>query len=346
VLFTPSRWQQGKLAMHMEQHAPSYSLGVPELIECYRRMVEIRQFEIAAENAAAGGHIRGMIHSAVGQEAVAVGVCRALRRDDLITSTHRNHHHALAKGVAAKPAMAELLGRTTGCCGGKGGSMHITDMSVGMVGANGVVGASAVIAAGIAQALRLRRSDAIAVAFIGDGAVNRGQCLEAMNYAAVYHLPLLIVCEDNGWAATTRASSVTAGPGAVARARALGLFGAEADGNDVQSVAGLTAEVIARIRGGDGPAFLLFRTYRVRGHTCADSAKYRDPAEHEAFLAQDPIARCRLQLLACGVPQAEIEAIDEEAKLATAAALEAALEAAWPAIPAGYADIQTVGAQL
>jgi TPP-dependent pyruvate/acetoin dehydrogenase alpha subunit len=235
--------------MLMDQRPAIRSLPMTELADCYRRMVEIRLFECLAEEAAAGGHIRGMIHSAVGQEAVAVGVCRNLRRDDLIASTHRNHHHALAKGVPARAAMAELLGRVTGSCGGKGGSMHIADVSTGMYGANGVVGASAVIAVGLAQALRFRRSDGVAVAFIGDGAVNRGQCLEAMNYAAVYRLPLLIVCEDNGWAATTRASTVTAGPGAVHRARALGLRAAEADGNDIEAVASLTRDAVGRARG-------------------------------------------------------------------------------------------------
>jgi pyruvate dehydrogenase E1 component alpha subunit len=332
--------------MHMEQRPVLRPLTVPELADYYRQMTAIRQFEIVAEEAASAGHIRGMIHSAVGQEAVAVGVCRALRRDDLITSTHRNHHHALAKGVPADAAMAELLGRVTGSCGGKGGSMHVTDMSVGMAGANGVVGASAVIAAGIAQALRLKRSSAIAVAFIGDGAINRGQCMEAMNYAAVYGLPLLIVCEDNGWAATTRASSVTASPGAVQRARALGLTAAEADGNDIEAVAALTSNTVARLRAGEGPAFLLFRTYRVRGHTCADPAKYRDPAEHEAFLARDPIARCRQALLARGTRRPELDAIDEAVKEEMEAALEAALEAPWPPVSAGYTDIQTAGAQL
>jgi acetoin:2,6-dichlorophenolindophenol oxidoreductase subunit alpha len=330
----------------MEQHPAIRSLALPELTEFYRRMVEIRQFECVAEEAASAGHIRGMIHSAVGQEAVAVGVCGALLQDDLITSTHRNHHHALAKGVAPGAAMAELLGRVTGSCQGKGGSMHIADMSVGMVGANGVVGASAVIAAGIAQALRLKRSSSIAVAFIGDGAINRGQCLEAMNYAAVYGLPLLIVCEDNGWAATTRSSSVTAGPGAVHRARALGLTAAEADGNDVEAVTSLSQDTVARLRAGEGPAFLLFRTYRVRGHTCADAAKYRDAAEHESFLAQDPIPRCRQQLIARGVRIDELDAIDAGVKEAMHAALEAALAAPWPRIAAGYTDIQTAGATL
>jgi pyruvate dehydrogenase E1 component alpha subunit len=332
--------------MFMDQRAVIRSLPVTDLADCYRRMVEIRLFECLAEEAAAAGHIRGMIHSAVGQEAVAVGVCRNLREDDLIASTHRNHHHALAKGVPARRAMAELLGRVTGSCGGKGGSMHIADVSAGMFGANGVVGASAVIAAGLAQALRFNRSDGVAVAFIGDGALNRGQCLEAMNYAAVYRLPLLIVCEDNGWAATTRASTVTAGPGAVHRARALGLSAAEADGNDIEAVNTLAQDAIAALRVGEGPAFLLFRTYRVRGHTCADPAKYRDAAEHESFLAQDPILRCRHRLRQRGLAESALQGIDTAEKEAMEAALEAALEADWPEPAAGYRDIQTVGAAL
>jgi acetoin:2,6-dichlorophenolindophenol oxidoreductase subunit alpha len=330
--------------MFMDRRAAIRAMPLPELIECYRRMIEIRLFECIAEEAASAGHIHGMIHSAVGQEAVAVGVCQHLRQDDLIVSTHRNHHHALAKGVPAAAAMAELLGRVTGSCGGKGGSMHIADFSVGMLGGNGVVGASAAIAAGIAQALRFRNSDAVAAAFIGDGAINRGQCLEAMNYAAVYRLPLLIVCEDNGWAATTRSTSVTAGPGPMHRARALGLSAGEADGNTVEAVASAAAAAIESLRGGEGPAFLYCRTYRMRGHTCADPARYRDPAEHEAFLALDPIPRCRQRLRESGVPDSEIEAIDMAERRAMECALRQALAAAMPEPSAGYRDIQTAEA--
>lgn len=332
--------------MLIEQRLPVRNMPVPDLIESYRKMVEIRLFECMAEDAAAEGHIRGMIHSAVGQEAVAVGVCLGLRDDDIIASTHRNHHHALAKGVTAQAAMAELFGRETGSCGGKGGSMHIADFSVGMLGANGVVGASVVICAGVAQALRFKRSDAIAVAFIGDGAINRGQCLEAMNYAAVYRLPLLIVCEDNGWAATTPTASVTAGPGAVQRAQALGFKAAKADGNDVEAVASASAEIIANLRRGDGPWLLHCRTYRVRGHTCADPAKYRDPAEHEAQLAQDPIANCRVKLRERGVADAELDRIEAGEKISMERVVKDAARASWPKPSAGYRDIQTAGAAL
>ncbi len=330
--------------MSVERRVPFHSLGLADLRECYRQMVSIRLFECLAEEAAAAGHIRGMIHSAVGQEAIAVGTCFHLHKDDLITSTHRNHHHALAKGVPVGAAMAELFGRVTGSCGGKGGSMHIADFSVGMMGANGVVGASVVISAGIAQALRYRKSDAVAVAFIGDGALNRGQCLEAMNYAAVYRLPLLIVCEDNGWAATTPSASVTAGPGAVHRAAALGLRAAEADGNDVEAVAAAAGKAIRSVRLGEGPGFLLCRTYRVRGHTCADPAKYRDPVRHVQYLTQDPISRCRQKLLDHGLARIELDDMDAAIRLTVARAVDDALAAPSPEQAAALQDIQTAGA--
>ena len=332
--------------MYFDQSLPIRKLSLHDLLNCYRDMVRIRHFECVAEEAAAAGHIRGMIHSAVGQEAVAVGVCLNLRNTDLIASTHRNHHHALAKGVPADAAMAELLGRTSGSCGGKGGSMHIADLSVGMLGANGVVGASVAIAAGAAQALRFQHSDAIAIAFVGDGAMNRGQTLEAMNYAAIYALPLLIVCEDNGWAATTRASIVTAGPGAISRAEALGLKASTADGNDVEAVASVTEEIIRGLRAGCGPCFLYCRTYRVRGHTCADPAKYRAPAEHEAWLAEDPIPRCRLRLEELGIGHAELDAIHASERAEMDAALERALASALPERSSAFFDIQTAGAAL
>jgi TPP-dependent pyruvate/acetoin dehydrogenase alpha subunit len=332
--------------MYLDQSLPIRKLSLHELLNCYREMVRIRHFECVAEEAASAGHIRGMIHSAVGQEAVAVGVCLNLRTTDLIASTHRNHHHALAKGVAADAAMAELLGRISGSCGGKGGSMHIADLSVGMLGANGVVGASVAIIAGAAQALRFQHSDAIAVAFIGDGAINRGQSLEAMNYAAIYRLPVLVVCEDNGWAATTRASTVTAGPGIGYRARALGLKAYEADGNDVEAVASVSEEIVDSLRAGGSPCLLHCRTYRVRGHTCADPAKYRTAGEHEAWLAEDPIPRCRLRLEALGVAHAELDEIDVAERAAMEAALERALASPSPEPSSAFFDIQTAGAAL
>ena len=193
------------------------------LLALFRTMVRIRTFEETALAGHTAGEIPGPLHPSIGQEGVAAGVCHALRRDDRITSNHRGHGHALAKGAEPGPMMLELYGRAGGYCGGKGGSMHIADFSVGMLGANGVVAGGIPIAVGAAQGLRLLGSDAVAACFFGDGAINRGPFLEGLNWAALFRLPVLFVCEDNGVAAFTRAESVTAGPGVAARAEALGV---------------------------------------------------------------------------------------------------------------------------
>jgi TPP-dependent pyruvate/acetoin dehydrogenase alpha subunit len=316
------------------------------LLERFRMMVRIRAFECAAEELAAAGKIHGMIHSAVGQEAVAVGVCANLRRNDLVTSTHRNHHHALAKGVDPEAMMAELLGRASGVCGGKGGSMHIADFAVGMIGANGVVAASVAIAAGAAQTLRSRGSNAIAVAFFGDGGMNRGQCLEAMNYAAVFQLPVFLVCEDNGWAATTRCASVSAGPGAVSRANALGIPATSVDGNDITEVEAATHGLVQEIRAGGGPRLLHCLTYRLRGHTCADTAPYRTASELELRQLDDPISRCAGRLANLGVPQGVIAAAKLAEGLTIQRAVDAALAAPWPPGANAFSDVQDIGAAV
>jgi TPP-dependent pyruvate/acetoin dehydrogenase alpha subunit len=312
-------------------------------LDFFRLMWRIRAFEIAAEENAAAGHIRGMIHSAVGQEAVAVGICANLRQHDLITSTHRNHHHALAKGVDPTAMMAELFGREIGVCKGKGGSMHIADFDVGMIGANGVVAASIAIAAGAAQGLRMKGSDAVSVAFFGDGGMNRGQCLEALNYVAANELPVLLVCEDNGWAATTRTSSVSAGPGTTARARALGVEACSVDGNDVETVDRVARSLLDEIRGGEGPRLLHCQTYRLRGHTCADQATYRDSSEVEARWKDDPIERCRLLLRQFAVLPARIEAIQQQEDRVIRQAVALSLAASWPDVNEAFSDIQTAG---
>lgn len=321
-----------------ERDAPGAS--AERLTAGYRMMVRIRAFEVAAEESAAAGRIRGMIHSAVGQEAVATGVCQNLRGDDRLTSTHRNHHHALAKGVDPAAAMAELFGRATGVCRGKGGSMHIADFGVGLLGANGVVGASVAIAAGAAQGLRRQGADAIAVAFFGDGGLNRGQSLEAMHYAAVYRLPVLLVCEDNGWAATTPAEDVRAGRGALERAAALGVPGLGVDGNDVEAVDRVAATLIDEVRGGGGPRLLHCRTYRWRGHTAVDPARYRDPVEHAARLREDPIARCAARLHALGLAPEAVEALRVAEEQRIRAAVDAAERAPLPPPSEAFRDVQ------
>jgi pyruvate dehydrogenase E1 component alpha subunit len=233
------------------------------LLALYAAMCRIRAFEETALAAHRAGEIPGPLHVSIGQEGVAAGVCLNLRQDDRITSNHRGHGHALAKGAGVAGMMEELFGRAGGHCRGKGGSMHIADFSVGMLGANGVVAGGIPIAVGAAQGLRLLGSDAIVCCFFGDGAINRGPFLEGLNWAALYRLPVLFVCEDNGVAAFTRAGSVTAGAGVAARAEALGVPATSVDGNDAAAVDEAAARLVAEIRGGAGPRLLHATTYRL-----------------------------------------------------------------------------------
>ena len=244
--------------------------------------------------------MRGPLHLSTGQEAVAAGVCHHLQRTDLLTSTHRGHGHTLAKGADTTRMMCELFGRASGSNGGKGGSMHIADFSVGMLGANGVVAAGLPIAVGAAHALKLRGSSAVVACFFGDGAINRGPFLEALNWAAAYRLPVLFVCEDNRWSATTDTATTTAGAGAAARAVALGVPAQSVDGNDVEAVCDAAGQLLDAVRGGAGPRLLHALTYRVKGHVSVDPAKYRDAEAHAAALEGDPIALASARYLAQG----------------------------------------------
>ncbi|TQF77980.1 thiamine pyrophosphate-dependent dehydrogenase E1 component subunit alpha [Elioraea sp. Yellowstone] len=309
------------------------------LIELYRTMVRIRAFEETALAAHRAGLMPGPLHASIGQEAVAAGVCLNLRRDDRITSNHRGHGHAIAKGAGVAGMMAELFGRAGGHCGGKGGSMHIADFSVGMLGANGVVAGGIPIAVGAAQGLRLLGSDAIVACFFGDGAINRGPFLEGLNWAALYRLPVLFVCEDNGVAAFTRAGEVTAGPGAVARAQAIGVAAESVDGNDAVAVDAAAGRLAAAVRRGDGPRLLHLRTYRLLGHTSTDQAAWRPEQEVAEARARDPIARLRARLLGEGVAAAALDAIIAGAEAEMSAARDAALAAPWPDPATAWTDV-------
>jgi TPP-dependent pyruvate/acetoin dehydrogenase alpha subunit len=325
------------------------------LLALYRTMARIRAFEDAAEAASQGGvqvwgmeasatpaKVRGPLHLSTGQEAIAAGVCANLRRDDLLTSTHRGHGHTLAKGADTTRMMCELYGRATGCNGGKGGSMHIADFSVGMLGANGVVAAGIPIATGAAQALKLQGKDALVACFFGDGAINRGPFLEGLNWAQVYGLPVLFVCEDNRIAATTPSGSMTAGAGAAARARAFGIETREVDGNDVEAVDGGVAALVTLVRSGR-PALLHAVTYRIKGHVSVDPGAYRDPAEVERARLDDPLLRARAHLVALGAA-AEANAIDADARREIERAQAAAEAAPWPDAQAAFADVISTGA--
>jgi len=307
-------------------------------------MERIRAFEETARHAAVDeGLVLGAIHLSNGQEAVAVGVIEALRRDDYITSTHRGHGHTLAKGADAVAMMKELLGREGGCCGGKGGSMHIADFGVGMLGANGVVSANITIAAGAAHGVKLLGGDQVTVCFFGDGAANRGPFLEGLNWAGVFDLPILFVCEDNQYSATTRTSDMTSGDVAE-RARAIGLPVTEADGNDVQELAVLSREIIDRIRSSGKPEFLLARTYRQGGHTYFDPASYRPEGEADHMRASnDPIDRQRDLLISAGLAEADLDDLRSAAQAEMRTALDAARAAPWPAADTVFDDVQDVG---
>jgi pyruvate dehydrogenase E1 component alpha subunit len=236
--------------------------------------------------------------------------------------------------------MCELFGRATGYNGGKGGSMHIADFSVGMLGANGVVAAGIPIAVGAAHAVRMRGTQDVVACFFGDGAINRGPFLEGLNWAAVHKLPILFVCEDNRWAATTASDATTAGAGALARAAAIGVPGSEVDGNDVFAVWDAAEKLLAEVRKGAGPRLLHAVTYRVKGHVSVDVAAYRDAAKHDRELERDPlvIAATRID------KQAQLEAIGREARAEVAAALKAANDAPWPEARSAYDDVQDTGA--
>ena len=313
------------------------------LLAHFRAMARIRAFENAAERLYIAKRIPGFVHLSTGQEAIPVGVCANLRPSDQITSTHRGHGHTIAKGGDTGAMMHELFGRAGGYCRGKGGSMHIADFSIGMLGANGVVAAGMPIAVGAAHAARLLGRDTVVACFFGDGAVNRGPFLESLNWAAVYKLPVLFVCEDNRWAATTSTVTMTAGPGIAARAEALGIRAFSCDGNDAAAVDDLAGELVRQARSGGGPLFMIARTYRWSGHTSADAGGYRDPAEVARAKADDPLLRTRSQLRELGVADADLNDAITAAEGEIAAAIEAAENAPFPQAEEALLDVQDIG---
>ena len=327
------------------------------LLDLYRLMRRIRAFEDAAEIASQGGVaawglaasskpalVRGPLHLSTGQEAVAAGVCFNLMREDLLTSTHRGHGHTLAKGADPAKMMCELFGRATGYNKGKGGSMHIADFSVGMLGANGVVAAGIPIATGAAHALKIQGKPHIVACFFGDGAANRGPFLEGLNWAQVFKLPVLFVCEDNRISATTLTGPMTAGEGVSARAAALAIPSMKVDGNDVEAVDAAAKKLTNEIRAGGGPRFLHAVTYRFKGHVSVDPGTYRDAKEVEAALKLDPLIVARAKLLSKGVGVMEIDALDAAAKSEIEHALATAEAAPVPDVASAYEDILDTGA--
>ena len=259
----------------------------------YRMLRLIRGFEELALTLVKSGVITGGIHPYIGQEAVAVGVCAALGPHDRITSTHRGHGHVLAKGADPRRLLAELAGRVDGLNQGRGGSMHAADLSLGILGANGIVGAGAPIAVGAAWAAQQAGDGRVAATFFGDGALNQGVLLEALNLAAMWRLPVLFVCENNGYATTLPAATAVAGS-ALGRAAAFGIPAVEVDGMDTEAVRAAAEEAVGRARAGKGPSFLECRTYRFEGHHTMErrmKLNYRSAEEIESWRARDPLLR-------------------------------------------------------
>ena len=268
--------------------------------ELYRVMLRVRRAEERIRDLYASGRMPGFIHLSIGQEAVAAGACAPLRRDDAVTSTHRGHGHYLAKGGSLRGLIAELCGKATGCCRGKGGSMHIADVAAGYLGANGVLAAGLPLACGVGLSAKMRGTDQVCVAFFGDGAANRGPFHEAVNLAALWRLPVVFVCENNWWASSTPFHDSTAGGSIAARAAGYGIPGLTVDGNDVLAVSAATAAAVGRARRGEGPSLLEARTIRWQGHFEGDPQGYRDKSEVAEGRRTDPLVRLADEMQAAG----------------------------------------------
>jgi TPP-dependent pyruvate/acetoin dehydrogenase alpha subunit len=307
-------------------------LDQPKLIEIYRKMLTIRRFEEAIFDLYRDGKMPGLAHLYAGEEAVAVGVCAALNAEDYITSTHRGHGHILAKGGEPKRMMAEVTGRVDGYCRGKGGEMHIADFSLGILGANGIVGGGLGIATGAAFTAKYRKTDQVSVAFFGEGGANQGILYETLNMASVWKLPVIYVCENNQYGEYTAWKRVTAGEKLVDRARAMGAFGVEVDGNDPLAVYTATARAVERARNGEGPSLLECLTYRYTGHHVGEPGKgYRTEEEIEEWHRRDPLTRYEKYLVENGVASGtDIETIQEEVAMTIQEAVDFALEAPYP----------------
>ncbi len=271
-------------------------ISPPNPVELYRRMFLIRQFELRAIHERRGGLIPGFIHSCVGQEATAVGACAALRSDDVITSTHRGHGHLIAKGGDPRYMMAELAARSTGYCGGKGGSLHIADFDLGILGANGIVAGGIPMAVGAGLAFQMRGEDRVALAFFGDGAVNEGAFHEAANLAGLWKLPVIFFCENNLYGEGTPQHKQAPIRDLALRAAGYGFPGVIVDGNDVMAVYDATREAVERARRGLGPTFIEGKTYRYRGHYEGDPMIYRSQEEMDRWRQRDPVHRWRQRL--------------------------------------------------
>jgi TPP-dependent pyruvate/acetoin dehydrogenase alpha subunit len=302
-------------------------------LSLYRRMLEIREFEMKAREIFRSGKMPGFIHLYIGEEAVAAGVCAQLNTDDYVASTHRGHGHALAKGISARAVMAELMGAVDGCSGGRGGTMHLYDPSVGFLGSNGVVPPGILIAAGAALSSKIMGSHRVAVSFFGDGAVNNGAFHEGLNLAATWNLPVLFVCENNLYATEMPFDRATKNTDVASRAAAYSMPGIQVDGNNVLEVYEKTGEAVERARCGEGPTLIECLTYRWHGHHDGDpGTAYRSKEQIAQWKANDPIARLRQQAISASWATADdFKKIDREVNKTIQDCAEFALASPQPA---------------
>ena len=302
-----------------------------QLLSFYKTMSTIRAFETKAVELFAAGKIPGFVHLYLGEEAIATGVCANLNDKDYITSTHRGHGHLLAKGGKVNLMMAELFGRTTGYCKGKGGSMHIADVDLGILGANGIVGAGMPIATGAGLACKYKKTDACSVAFFGDGASDRATFHESLNMASVWKLPVIFVCENNGWAISNAQANHQNINDISDRATAYGIPSVSVDGNDVIAVYEAAQAAVERARRGDGPTLIECKTWRWRGHFEGDPGAYKDPKDQEDWIKKDPLPRLQQKLVSLKyATKAEMDKIFADAQAEVEAAVKFAEESPIP----------------
>ncbi|OUM45526.1 alpha-ketoacid dehydrogenase subunit alpha/beta [Arthrobacter sedimenti] len=307
------------------------ALSAEESLHLLEEMVLIRQFEQTAYLRYLQGEIPGTLHQSQGQEAVAVGVCSLLRTEDWITSTHRPHGHALAKGLDPAAGMAEIYGRETGCLGGRGGSMHLGDPALGILPSIAIVGGGITIAPGLAHALKYKETDNVVVCFFGDGAVNEGAFHEGVNYAAAFNLPVIFVCENNMYGASTPFHETTRNINVASRGAAYGIPSEQADGMDIRAVREATERALLTARSGKGPVLLEFLTYRYVGHSRGDARGYRTKDEEAIWTAKDPIKTFGAAIVDEGIAsEDQVKEATKRAKKRIAEALKHAQQAPWP----------------
>ncbi len=294
----------------------------PRALQMLRQMVIIRKFEEAAVDLFSRGLITGSTHPCIGQEAIPVGACAALDQGDLVLATYRGHGAAIAKGADPRQLMAELLTRTTGCCKGRGGSMHVADVEVGLLGTNAIVAAHIPIAGGVALASKLRGDGKVTLCFFGDGASCEGEFFETLNMAALWKLPLVFICENNGWAISVPVSASQSTPDIADRAKGFGMAGTIVDGNDPLAVHAAVSGAVSRARAGEGPTLIECKTVRWERHSAFSSGKYSDPAEAQRWKTVDPIPRLEARLLKLGVPRSTLD----EASSSAAAVVDDAVQ--------------------